>query len=42
MIGYDLEQDRTRGYHVTESGIVVIAGERTPVDITRWRSRSTC
>jgi glucose-1-phosphate adenylyltransferase len=34
MIGYDLEVDRARGYHVTESGIVVVGGERSPVDIT--------
>jgi glucose-1-phosphate adenylyltransferase len=32
-IGYDLEADRAR-YHVTESGLVVIAGERTPVEIS--------
>jgi glucose-1-phosphate adenylyltransferase len=32
-IGYDLEQDR-RLYHVTESGIVVVEGNRTPVDIS--------
>jgi glucose-1-phosphate adenylyltransferase len=32
-IGYDLEQDR-RFHHVTESGIVVVAGRRTPVEIT--------
>jgi glucose-1-phosphate adenylyltransferase len=31
-IGYDLERDR-RYHHVTESGIVVVAGERTPVEI---------
>jgi glucose-1-phosphate adenylyltransferase len=24
VIGYDVEQDRARGYHVTESGIVVV------------------
>ena len=34
MIGYDLDADRTRGYHVTDSGLVVIAGERSHVDIT--------
>jgi glucose-1-phosphate adenylyltransferase len=33
-IGYDLEHDRERGYHVTESGIVVVAGNRSKVDIT--------
>jgi glucose-1-phosphate adenylyltransferase len=31
-IGYDLEHDR-RNYHVTESGIVVVSGQRTPVEI---------
>src|SRR6266705_1916939 len=34
IIGYDLELDRARGYHVTETGIVVVEGERSPVDIT--------
>jgi glucose-1-phosphate adenylyltransferase len=34
MIGYDLEADRGRGYHITDSGLVVIAGERSHVDIT--------
>jgi glucose-1-phosphate adenylyltransferase len=33
VIGYDLEHDRLN-HHVTESGIVVIAGNRTPVEIT--------
>jgi glucose-1-phosphate adenylyltransferase len=32
-IGYDHEQDR-RLYHVTETGIVVVEGNRTPVDIS--------
>jgi glucose-1-phosphate adenylyltransferase len=32
-IGYDAEQDR-RLYHVTESGIVVVEGNRSPVDIS--------
>ena len=32
-IGYDLERDRAH-HHVTESGIVVVGGNRTPVDIT--------
>jgi glucose-1-phosphate adenylyltransferase len=31
-IGYDLEQDREL-YHVTESGIVVIEGHRSNVDV---------
>lgn len=33
IIGYDLDRDR-QNHHVTESGIVVIGGGRTPVDIT--------
>ncbi|MGB9456754.1 MAG: glucose-1-phosphate adenylyltransferase [Bryobacteraceae bacterium] len=33
QIGYDLEHDR-QSHHVTESGIVVVAGERTPVEIS--------
>jgi glucose-1-phosphate adenylyltransferase len=33
-IGYDLEADRAR-YVVTESGIVVLSGERSQVEITR-------
>jgi len=32
-IGYDLERD-SRYHHVTESGIVVVEGNRTPVEIT--------
>jgi glucose-1-phosphate adenylyltransferase len=32
-IGYDLEADRARGWHVTESGIVVIGGERSTVPV---------
>ena len=32
MIGYDLEQDKLL-YHVTESGIVVVEGHRSSVDI---------
>jgi len=32
QIGYDLEQDAEL-YHVTESGIVVVEGHRSPVDI---------
>ena len=33
VIGYDLERDRMH-YHVTESGIVVVEGDRTPVEMT--------
>ena len=35
LIGYDLDADRPRGWHVTDSGIVVIGGEpsRVPVAI---------
>ncbi len=33
-IGYDLDADRARGYHVTETGIVVVGGEPSAVDIT--------
>jgi glucose-1-phosphate adenylyltransferase len=33
QIGYDLERDRIH-HHVTESGLVVVAGNRTPVDIS--------
>ena len=33
VIGYDTEMDR-KLYHVTESGIVVVEGARTPVDIS--------
>ena len=32
-IGYDLEQDK-RCHHVTESGIVVVEGMRSSVDIS--------
>jgi len=30
-VGYDLEADRARGWHVTESGLVVIGREYSPV-----------
>jgi len=30
-VGYDLEADRGRGWHVTDSGIVVIGREQSPV-----------
>jgi len=33
LVGYDLNADRKRGWHVTESGLVVIAGERSTVDL---------
>jgi glucose-1-phosphate adenylyltransferase len=33
-IGYDLEADRARGYHVTDTGIVVVEGQRSTVDIS--------
>jgi len=33
VIGYDLEADRARGF-VTESGIVVLSGERSLVEVT--------
>ena len=32
-IGYDLDADRARGWHVTDSGIVVIGGERSTVSV---------
>ena len=34
-IGYDLERDRQRGYTVTSTGIVVVEGVRSRVDIAR-------
>ena len=37
QIGYDADADRARGYHVTETGIVVIDGERTPVPVAAVR-----
>jgi len=33
QIGYDLDADRARGWYVTESGIVVIGGERSTVPV---------
>jgi len=32
-VGYDLDADRARGWHVTNSGIVVISGERSTVPV---------
>lgn len=34
VIGYDLEEDRKR-YHVTDSGIVIVEGPRSSVELTR-------
>jgi glucose-1-phosphate adenylyltransferase len=33
LIGYDLDADRARGWHVTDSGIVVISGEHSTVPV---------
>lgn len=33
VIGYNVEDDVRRGYHVTESGIVVVEGVRSRVDV---------
>ena len=33
VIGYDLEHDR-QFHHVTESGIVVVGGNRSSVDVS--------
>jgi len=33
VIGHDLDADRARGWHVTDSGIVVISGERSTVPV---------
>jgi len=32
-IGYDLEEDRRNGHHVTDSGIVVVEGHRSPIPV---------
>ena len=34
VVGYDLNADRQRNYHVTESGIVVVGGARTMVGLS--------
>ena len=34
QVGYDQEADEKRGWHVTESGITVIEGKRSTVDIS--------
>jgi glucose-1-phosphate adenylyltransferase len=39
-IGYDLEKDR-REYHVTESGIVVVEGSSSPVEVSTIELRGT-
>ena len=33
LIGYDRDADRARGWHLTDSGIVVIGGERSTVPV---------
>ena len=33
LLGYDLDADRARGWHVTDSGIVVISGARCSVPV---------
>jgi len=38
-VGYDLEADRARGWHVTESGIVVIGREHSTVPVAALFSR---
>lgn len=34
VIGYDLDADRKAGYFVTDNGLVVVEGKRTPVELT--------
>lgn len=34
VIGYDAEADRKAGYFVTDTGMVVVEGKRTPVELT--------
>jgi len=40
VIGYNAEDDRRNGYHITESGIVVVSGEQRSVPILQ-NARST-
>ncbi|MBZ5594995.1 MAG: glucose-1-phosphate adenylyltransferase [Acidobacteriia bacterium] len=40
VIGYNAEEDRRNGHHITESGIVVVSGEQRPVPIMQ-NARST-
>jgi len=40
VIGYNAEDDRRNGYHVTESGIVVVSGEQRSVPVMQ-NARST-
>ncbi len=35
VIGFDAEDDRQNGYHITESGIVVVSGAAAPVQIAQ-------
>jgi len=37
-VGFDLEEDRARGWHVTESGIVVIGRQHSPVPMAAMYS----
>jgi glucose-1-phosphate adenylyltransferase len=40
VIGYNAEDDRRNGHHITESGIVVVSGEQSTVPVTQ-NARST-
>jgi len=33
VVGYDADEDRARGYHVTESGIVVVPSQEMDVNL---------
>ena len=33
LVGYDLDADRARGWHVTDSGVVVIGREHSTVPV---------